>query len=158
MPCERFDITRGAALEELGELAETIDDLEAPRAELARRSAARERQPRPPPLARDGEIARIDLALLVGVDRRAFGEQTVEEQQLEERQRVPVDADRVGRAEIERADLDVLHAAAAQRDRRALGPALPRLRANLRVVLVLDLQDVRVQLPILAVDLDADLG
>src|SRR5690606_32462251 len=149
-PRERFDITRRVTLEELGDVAEAIDDLEAPRAELARRPAAREREFPPPSLARDGEVARVDLALLVGVDRRAFGEQTVEEQKLDEGQRVPVDADRVGRAEIERADLDVLDAAAAQRDGRAIGRALARLRANLRVVLVLDLQDVRVQLPILA--------
>src|SRR5690606_35976393 len=80
LPRERFDITRRVTLEELGDVAEAIDDLEAPRAELARRPAAREREFPPPSLARDGEVARVDLALLVGVDRRAFGEQTVEEQ------------------------------------------------------------------------------
>jgi hypothetical protein len=75
---------------------------------------------------------------------------------LEEPELVLVDPDRVEGAHVERPHLDVLHAATAQRLGRALPGQGHALWPDETVVLVLDLQHVRIELPVFAVDLDAD--
>ena len=67
-----------------------------------------------------------------------------------------VHSDRVGGAQVERAHLDVVDAAFGERDERPGLARFARLRANRAVVLVLDLQDVRVELAVVAVDDDTD--
>src|SRR5262249_17607465 len=79
------------------------------------------------------------------------------QQRLEEAEVILIDADGIGEVQVERAYFDVLDAAQAQRAERSMMRRLARLRPNRAVVLVLDLQDVRVELPPFAVDDDADL-
>src|SRR5690606_32597886 len=109
-------------------------------------------------LARDGEIARVDLALLRRFYRRARREQAIEQQRLHEAQLGLVDPNGIGRREIERAHLDVVDAVLAQRHDGPRVAGLRGLRPDRAVVLVLDLQNVGVQLPVFAADLDADRG
>src|SRR5690606_2801130 len=132
-----------------------------PAAELGERhgrSAVRQLESRLAAGARDGEIARVDLALLRGVDGWARREQTVEQQRLHEAQLRLIEADRVGRRQVERTHLDVLYALLAQGHDGPRAARLRGLRTDRAVVFVLDLQDVRVQLTVLPADLDADGG
>ena len=80
-------------------------------------------------------------------ERRAIAHQAERGKGLEEAELALVDANRVVGADVERAHFDVLHAAAKQRLRRPLAREGDALRADEAVVLVLDLKQVRVQLP-----------
>src|SRR6185369_122770 len=107
--------------------------------------------------SRDDEVAPIDLALLCRIDRRAILEQAIQQQCFDEAQLTLIDAYGVGGIQIERAYLDVLDAGQAQRAERPVVRRLARLRSDRAVVLVLDLQDVRIELAPFAVDDDTDL-
>ena len=65
---------------------------------------------RPAALARDDEVAPIDLGLLRRVDRRAIREQAIQQQRLDEAQLPLIDADGIGETQIERTNLDVFDA------------------------------------------------
>ncbi len=80
----------------------------------------------------------------------------MDEQRLDEAQLALVDADGIGAVQVERAHLDVLDAALGQRDERTALARLARLRPDRAVVLVLDLQHVGVELPVVAVHHHAD--
>ena len=68
-----------------------------------------------------------------------------------------LDSDRRERVDVEGADLHVSHAAPLQRDRGLLSRTRDLLRTNEAVVLVLDLEEVRIELAVLAVDDDPDV-
>ena len=106
---------------------------------------------------RDQQMIGIQRRLFAAADRLALAQQAQREKRLQEAQLVLIDADRIERAHVERAHFDVFHAGAMQRLGRPLAGARDALRADETVVLVLDLQDVGVELLILAVDLDAEL-
>src|SRR5205807_425337 len=89
-------------------------------------------------------------------DRRTLLHEAEREERLEEAQLVLVDAHRVEGADVERAHFHVLHPGAAQRLGGALAGASHTLRPDEAVVLVLDLQDVGVELPVFAVHLHAE--
>ena len=54
----------------------------------------------PPPFARDREIARIDLRLFRRRDRRALGQQTLDQQRLDEAQLSLIHSDGICGAQV----------------------------------------------------------
>jgi hypothetical protein len=105
----------------------------------------------------DDQVVGVEIVLFAAADRFALAQQTQREKRLEEAQLVLIDADRIEGADVQGAHFDVFDAGAVQRLGRPLAGARDALRPDEAVVFVLDLQNVRVQLPVLAVDLDADL-
>ena len=103
----------------------------------------------------DGDVIGVEHVLFRDVDGRRILHQAQRQEHLEEAQLVLVDAHRVEGAHVERAHLDVFDAGTAQRLGRPLAGARHALRPDEAVVLVLDLQDVGVELPVLAVHLHA---
>ena len=93
--------------------------------------------------------------LLAGVQvavfqARRFAQQAVGGEQVQEPDFLLIDAHRLERVEVQGADLDVFHAAPLQRQGGALAAVDGAFRADRRVVLVLDLQDVGVELLVVA--------
>ncbi len=97
----------------------------------------------------------VEQALLRIPDRRALLEQAQGKESFQKAQLVLIHADRIESADIQRADLDVFHTGPEQGFRGPLARACHALRADEAVVLVFDLQDVGVELAILAIDLHA---
>ena len=120
-------------------------------------TGAPQHQAGPAAFARHDGVVAVEFVLLRALDRAAVAQHAESRERLEEPQLVLVDAHRVEDADVERAHLDVLHAGALQRPGRTLAAPGHALRTDEAVVLVLDLQDVGVQLAVLAVHLDADL-
>ena len=100
----------------------------------------------------------IERFLLAAADRRAVAQQAQCEERLEKAQLVLVHADRIEGADVECADLHVLHSGAAQRLGGPLAGPRDALGPDVAVVFVFYLQDIRIELLIFAVDLHADLS
>ena len=129
-------------------------DLRRPGLHVDRPALAYQLQARLAPRTRHRDVVAIELRLFGRIDLRARGQRAQCGKGLEKAQLVLVDADRIQRADVQRPHLHVLDAGPAQSLGRPFPGAGDPLRANERVVLVLDLQDVGVELPPLAVDLD----
>ena len=95
-------------------------------------------------------VIAVDAFLLGHRDRRARLQQAIDQEHLEEAQLALVDADGVPGADVQGPQLDVLHAAAPERRRGPLAGLRDALRPDGAVELVLDLQLVGIQLPVLA--------
>src|SRR5690606_29087415 len=96
------------------------------------------------------QLPRVDVLLLTRSDGRAVGKQTSDQQCFQEAELVLVDTDGIRDVQIERAHLHILDTVLAQRDQGPVLCGLPRLRSYCAVVLVLDLQDIGVELTVLA--------
>ena len=99
----------------------------------------------------------VELELVRALDHRAVLQDAERREGLEEADLVLAHTDRVEDADVERAHLHVLDACALEGTRRALARPGRPLGPDEAVVLVLDLQDVRAQLPPFALDLDTEL-
>ena len=148
---------RIAVIEDLADAGHAVDDLERPVAQRHVAAVAPQAQTGPTPLPRHLRVVAVELRLLRGLDGSAAPQHAVGRESLEEPQLVLVHANRVEGPHVERPHLHVLDAAATQRLGRAFARKRDALRPDEAVVLVLDLQQVRVQLPVLAVHLDPEL-
>ena len=157
-----FDRIRVAArparsIEHLGDLRQRVDDLAGPGEHRNAGAGAAQPQRRVAPAHRDEALVLVALVALARGERRAGIERAVDQERLHEPHRVLLDARRRERVHVERPDLHVAHAAALQRDCRLLPGAGDLLRSDKAVVLVLDLQEVRVELAVLSVDDEPDV-
>ena len=144
-------------IEPLGDRRALLDQLQAPVDQRHRLAAAAQRQAR---LA----AARGRQVLVVrevgDLLRRVVGtvaQQAVQQEHVEEAHRLGVDAHGLEGIEVHEPDLDVLHAALAQRMQRALAGVDHALGADRAVELVLDLQQAGAELVVVAAEVaDAD--
>src|SRR5690606_8177785 len=128
-----------------------------PRAQLDLPTVTVELQSRLAPTSRNDRMVGIQVVLLARADGIALLEQAQGCERLEETQLALIDPDRVEHTHIEGAKLDVLHSAPLQRLRGTFSWTSGPLGADVAVVLVFDLQQVSVELPVLTVNFDADL-
>jgi hypothetical protein len=106
---------------------ELVDELQPPVDQLHRLPPGAAVQPGLA-AAGGGQVLVVrQFADLLGRVGRAVAEQAVQQEHVEEAQRLGVDADGLERVEVHQAHLDVLHPALAQRVQRALAGKITRL-------------------------------
>ena len=148
---------RVTVVEQLADAAHLLEQLPGPYLQLVRPAVEVQRQAGLAPAARDPDVVPVQFLLRRAPDGRALLEHAQRGEGLEEAHLVLVDADGIEHADVERAHLDVLDSRTRQCPGRSLARTRRALWADEAVVLVLDLQHVRAQLPPLAVHLDAQL-
>ena len=147
-----------AGIEQLADPGEFVQQLGAPGRERHRPAVALQLQPGLAPAARRQQVVLVGLLLRGRVERLAAADQAQRQEGFHEMHLVRAHTGGLEDADVERAHLDVLDAAARQRPRRGLAGAQRVLRTDAAVVLVLDLQDAGVELAVLAVDAHAERG
>ncbi len=143
-------------VEQLRQLADVGQQGAGPFLERDRLTMALQLQPRTPAFLDHGQEVMRALAAFGVVQLRAFIQRAEQQEGIEKACFGQVDADRQERVDVQAAHLDILHATRGQGLDRPLAGVGDPFRADVRVVLVLDLQDVGVQLHPLAIDVGTD--
>ncbi len=144
-------------VEQLGQRANTGDQFAGPLLEADRLTIAVQLQARATTLLDHGQEVVGALAALVVAQLWAFLQRAEQQEGVEEARLGQVDTYRQERVDVQATHFDILHATGRQRLDRTFTGVGDAFGADVRVVLVLDLQDVGVELHPLAIDMGADL-